>query len=81
MDMDNVNHLPPQPAQDPLAIPATITLPVGIWNRVYQLIGVNPFNDCNPIIAEMQRQMFNSINPPPTVVREPETVSRAEPPA
>lgn len=80
MDMD-ANYQPPQPAQDPLAVPATVTLPVGVWNRVYELIGVNRWVDANPIIAELQRQVFNSTHPPATIVREPETVSRAEPSA
>lgn len=79
MDMDNGNYQPPQPAIDPMAVSATVRLPVGVWNRIYQLIGINAWNEANPIIAELQRQVFISLNPPATVVREPEQASNRAP--
>lgn len=71
--------------QDITTLPAMVTMPIGRWNQVLEILGAHPWREVNPVIVDIHRQLQDAVAaqtgmgqtmstpmPMPASVREPQ---------
>lgn len=52
-----------QPTQQDInALMAMVTLPIGRWNQVLEVLGGQPWKEINPTIVDIHRQLQDAVN-------------------
>ena len=59
--------------QDPLQLPAMVTLTVGLWGSVLDYVGKQPWNEVNPLMVSIHRQVQDSLRAQSSTAPERET--------
>jgi hypothetical protein len=65
--------------QDPTHLPAMVTLSIGQWGAVLDYIGKQPWNEVNPLMVSIHRQVQDSMRAQTSTAPEPEQATRAAP--
>jgi hypothetical protein len=47
--------------QDVTTLPAMVTMPVGRWNQILEVLGKQPWSEVNPLIVDMHRQIQDAM--------------------
>jgi len=48
--------------QDILSLMAMVTMPIGRWNQILEVLGGQPWKEINPVIVDIHRQLQDAIN-------------------
>lgn len=47
--------------QDITTLPAMVTMPIGRWNQVLEILGTQPWREINPLIVDLHRQLQDAV--------------------